>query len=379
MRLAILVLVLTACGGPPARPTTPPPPTTTPPPVVTTPDHHIAWQRAETAQDVPHAPPAPGSYRVHLIDVGTGLAILIQGADFTLLYDAGTNDKDEKPSRVIAYLTAALGASGEGELCGDPPSGAHQTIDHIVLSHPHFDHASALDTVLHCYLVKQFWESGRISETAFYRELVAAIARAPGLVYHTAADVPADHSVTVKDLTSQIPRWQRFSEGDVVPLGEGARFTILHAEPKAVKDINENSVVVLVELGAARLLLVGDAPSGARQDPSYPPGEVESFLIEQHAAELHADILQVGHHGSKTSSRRAFLEAVHPTVALISSGPKQYGKTILPDAEVVEELGREHATILRTDERDADCPVHGRMGGDHGPGGCDSWILTITP
>ena len=45
----------------------------------------------------------------------------------------------------------------------------------------------------------------------------------------------------------------------------------------------------------------------------------------------------------------------------------------------IEELGRVGAKILRTDERDANCPVTGRIGGDYGPGGCDSWVITIDP
>src|SRR5262249_18728449 len=67
----------------------------------------ITWKRAETADDVPRTPPQRGAYRVHLIDVGTGLAVLVQGADFAMLFDAGSNDRDEKPSRVIDYLTLA--------------------------------------------------------------------------------------------------------------------------------------------------------------------------------------------------------------------------------------------------------------------------------
>jgi hypothetical protein len=76
-------------------------------------------------------------------------------------------------------------------------------------------------------------------------------------------------------------------------------------------------------------------------DPSYPPGAVEEFLIDHHRDEIRADILQVGHHGSKTSSRRSFLEAVHPSLA----------------------------PVLRTDERDASCPLTRRIGPDTGPGG----------
>lgn len=366
----LLLVALAACPAPRPRPVKPLPPGGT---------DQLGWVHASTAAEIPSTPPAPGTYRLHLIDVGTGLAILIQGADFTLLYDAGTNDKEERPLRVASYLAAALGPSGDDQCV---PPGAElpterRTIDHVVLSHPHFDHASALDLVLHCYDVRQFWDSGRVNETVFYRELLAAIANAQGLAYHTAADVPESHEVTVKGTTVRVADWQTFHEGDVVPLGEGARFTILHAEAKPLKDPNQNSVVLAVELGKTRVLLVGDAESGERRDPSYPPGDVEEHLLDHFKEQIRADILQVGHHGSKTSSRRDFLVAVHAGLALVSSGPKRYGKTTLPDPEVIEELVAQGATVLRTDLHDDECPTPNKIGGDDGPGGCDSWIITI--
>lgn len=371
-RLLVLLVVLAGCPAPrpPARPT----------PVG---DHvgKLAWTRVTTAADLPTSPPSPGTFRLHLIDVGTGLAVLVQGADFALLYDAGTNDRAERPLRVTSYLAAALGPSGD-DLCvapGDPAPTTRRTIDHVVLSHPHFDHASALDLVLHCYDVHQVWDSGRINQAVFYRQFLEAVARSAGLVYHTAASVPDSHDVEVKGFTIHVPTWERFSEGETVQLGTGARFTILHAEPKQLPDPNQNSVVIALQLGATHVLLVGDAESGPRLDPSYPVGDVEEFLLDHHAAELRADILQVGHHGSKTSSRRAFLTAVAPTLALVSSGPKRYGKTTLPDAEVLDELAREGIKVLRTDEHDDRCPTTGKIGGDEGPGGCDSWMITIEP
>jgi len=322
-----------------------------------------------------------GTFRVHLIDVGTGLAILVQGHDFSLLYDAGTNDAAEKPVRVLAYLAAALGASGDG-LCvdrGQPAPRQRIKIDHVVLSHPHADHGSAMDLVIHCYDVANMWDSGRVNETVFYRDIVEAIGKSATAHYHTAIDVPPDHVVGVKGTEIKIGTWDRFSEGDTVQLGESAKFTILHAEGKKLPDPNQNSVVIAVALGSARLLLVGDAESGDREDPGAPAGDVEEFLIEQHAADIRADILQVGHHGSKTSSRRAFLDAVKPHLALVSSGPKRYGKVQLPDAEVIDALKAIGATILRTDEHDESCDVPQRLGGDSGPGGCDSYVITIAP
>lgn len=56
-----------------------------------------------------------------------------------------------------------------------------------------------------------------------------------------------------------------------------------------------------------------------------------------------------------------------------------YGKTTLPDHEVVEELTSQGATVLRTDVEDGTCGVKGKIGGDDGPGGCDSWVITIRP
>ena len=379
MRWLVLASLLAGCPRP-ARTTLPPP--SEPTPVTPAPGApKLTWKKVDSPDDVPRTPPAVSTYRVHMIDVGTGLAILLQGHDFNLLYDAGTNDPGEKPLRVVAYLHLAVGASGD-DTCvakGEPPPGARVALDHVVLSHPHLDHGSALDLVVHCYDVRHVWDSGRINDAVFYRDFLAAVAASKTALYHTAADVPVDRTIGVKGAEITISRWERFSESDTVKLGEAAKFTILHAEGKKTPDPNQNSVVIAVDLGGTRVLLVGDAESGERKDPSEPVGHVEQFLLDHHAQAVRADILQVGHHGSKTSSRRAFLEAVKPRVALVSAGPKMYGKVTLPDLEVLDALKKIGAEILRTDERDSACPLERRIGGDSGPGGCDSYIITIEP
>lgn len=305
----------------------------------------------------------PGAWRVHMIDVGTGLAILIQGHDFAMLYDAGTNDGGEKPTRVTEYLDAAL---------------ASNRLDHVVLSHPHLDHASALEEVLDTFDVGDVWDSGRINDTVFYRDFLTAVARSDAS-YHTAA--PPGDTVRVKEVDVTIARpWTSFSELDEVALGDDARFTILHADHDSGHDPNASSIVLAVQLGTVRLLLTGDAESGPRADPSAPLGDAEQYLVEQYPEHLDADLLQVGHHGSKTSSRRAFLEHVTPTLALVSAGPKKYGKVTLPDAEVLDALTDLGAEILRTDVHDAsgcDLEPEARLGPPSGPGGCDSYVVTI--
>ncbi len=341
----------------------------------------VTWDKVKSPDDVPATPPPPGSYRVHMIDVGTGLAILVQGHDWTMLYDGGSGDPAEKPLRVVSYVAAVLGPSGDS-LCvdeGQPAPTGRKKLDHVVLSHPHMDHGSALDLVVHCFDVGDVWDSGRINEAVFYADFLEAVAKSTTARYHTAGDVPRDHTVGVKGREIKIPNWERFSEGDTIMLDTSARFTILHADAKKKPDPNQNSVVLAVNLGTTRLLLTGDAESGDRESPDSEVGDVEEFLIENHAEEIRADILQVGHHGSKTSSRRGFLEVVKPKLALVSAGPKKYATVVLPDAEIIDELRRIGAQVLRTDEHDGGCPLPRRIGPNKGPGGCDSFIITIAP
>ncbi|MBK9030958.1 MAG: MBL fold metallo-hydrolase [Myxococcales bacterium] len=341
----------------------------------------VTWRPITQVADLPRDPPAPGTWRVHLIDVGTGLALLVQGADFRLLYDAGSGDPGERPVRVLDYLAAAIGPSGDGQ-CASAGSAAptRRTIDHVVLSHPHLDHGSALDLVLHCYQVDDIWDSGRINDAVFYRDFLTGVAEASGARYHTAALPPADRTLEVKGLPVIIPTtvtWEVFDEGDRIVLGADAAMTILHAEAKARPDPNENTIVLAVELGRTRLLLAGDAESGPRADPSAALGDIEAHLVEEFAAAIDADILQVGHHGSKTSSRAAFLAAVSPTLALVSAGPKLYGGVRLPDDEVIAALAAVGATVLRTDLHDATCPGAPKIGPARGPGGCESWLIDV--
>jgi competence protein ComEC len=102
-------------------------------------------------------------------------------------------------------------------------------------------------------------------------------------------------------------------------------------------------------------------------------------LLSCCAAELRAEVLFAGHHGSKTSSRTAFLDAVQARIYVISSGPKTYGGTSLPDREVVQALSS-RGSVWRTDIDDAACGQDATKIGsddDDRPGGCDNVVLTI--
>jgi competence protein ComEC len=354
----------------------------------------IRVHTASAVADVPRGQPASGAYRVHLIDVGTGLAVLVQGHDFNMLFDGGSNDDQAGISstgnrnRLLAYLFAAIGPSGP-KVCvpdGDarPKVDAPKlTLTHVFLSHPHNDHVSMLDDVLQCYRAANVWDAGVVYQTTAYRSFVQAFADDAQVHLRTATVPSAGKRMTINgEAISIAGTWEKFDDSRRdVPLGDGASFKVLHADGATYEDVNQNSIVLSVKLGEKKLLLMGDAESGERADPTAPVGYVEKFLLQVYASELKSDIMQIGHHGSKTSSRLEFLRAVSPTHALISSGPTTYAGIRLPDVEVVDAIGSlaSKTEILRTDTHDGHCPVADRVGMDDGaPGGCDNYVLEIT-
>jgi beta-lactamase superfamily II metal-dependent hydrolase len=347
--------------------------------------------------DVTTTPPTKGHYRIHLIDIGSGLAILVQGNDFTMLFDGGSGDDASgitsagNKSRLLAYLFATLGPSGDKACApkGDhwtDPGGKQVKIDHVFLSHPHDDHVASLDEVVRCYDVKNIWEPGMGYDNINYGQFIKAASEETGLSYHTAVPVPADRSQSVHGEVITMPQdvtWTSFAENDTETLGAGARFKILHTDTQTHKDnANLNSLVVRVDLGRTSLLLMGDAMAGTPSQPvDATPSYAEAALLHDHAAELHVDIFQVGHHGSETSTRSSFLQAVKPAYALLSAGPRPYSGSVLPDQPVVDLLTKSVPHLLRTDVHDkAGCPTADRIGMDDGSfGGCDNHILEISP
>jgi beta-lactamase superfamily II metal-dependent hydrolase len=92
-----------------------------------------------------------------VVDVAIGLGILVRGADFTLVYDGGSNDDlaREASNRMLAYLRTVAPTL--------------TTIDHVILSHPHRDHVELLPDLFEAYQIRQVWDSGRINDICGYR------------------------------------------------------------------------------------------------------------------------------------------------------------------------------------------------------------------
>lgn len=341
------------------------------------------WVVATACQAPPSStPPPPGApaFTVDVFDVGTGLSVLVRGADFSLLYDAGSNDDlaTGAGNRVVAYLKAAA-----------PPL---TSLNHVMLSHPHRDHVELMADVVRQYAPKDVWDSGsRGNMIAGYCRFLEAVAAGSGIRYHTATQIAGDEALTLEATCT--------AEGTAVPivlhhgtaidsssiaLGDGASMQILHADGTSytsAQNPNRNSLVVRFTLGGRHVLFMGDAPGGGRAAPTTAPdpNSIEASLLACCSQELFSDAMIVGHHGSETSSRSAFIDAVGASIYAISSGPKQYGTTTLPDDVIVQAL-KARGQVFRTDANDDACKTAtAKIGPDNdgSPGGCDAIRISI--
>jgi competence protein ComEC len=186
-------------------------------------------------------------------------------------------------------------------------------LDLFVLSHPHTDHVGGAASVLHALHPGEYVDAGFPGGAEAYR-----------------ASLDAARTERV--------RWVRAHPNDSLTVdGVALRFLAPDsAWTSRLDDPNLASVVTLVQFGDVRMLLMGDA-----ERPE------EEWLLDHEAAELHADILKVGHHGSGTSSSEAFLDAVRPRLALVSVGA---GNSYhLPTPAIMQRLAAYGAQVLRTD------------------------------
>lgn len=320
-------------------------------------------------------------YAVHVIDVGTGLAVFVDGPGLALLYDGGSQDDlhEGDENRVVAYIRAVH------------PN--LKRLDHVILSHPHKDHLQLMPAVFDAFQVSNVWDSGRVNETDGYCHFLKAAMREPQVRYHDAIASNATRTVTFKGsgCNGAVPvREAEMMTAAPVALGAGAKMTFLYRDAHPYADPNGNSVVVRLDLGGKSVLLAGDAEGGDREAPTQPPQatSIEGKLIACCRTDLKADALVVGHHGSLTSSRTAFLNAVGATIFAVSSGPYPYKKVRLPDDDIISELNH-RGEVFRTDREDSfrlgdddarACELRNPKIGpdaDETPGGCDNIVIAI--
>ena len=239
----------------------------------------VPGSRSSSAQDP--------KLEVHIINIGQGDAILIRCPEGTheLLIDSGElNQRYSQSSTMFkAYLTANQPATNQIEV--------------VVATHPHSDHIGNMKWVVDTYSIGLYVDNGMTATSATFTKLNESLA-ARSVPRKSAKDttVPDIDFCPLADVNARILRPAGFEEDEDNP--------------------NNRSVVVRVDFKNASFLFVGDAEA-----------EEEQLLVNDATTKplLDCDFLKVGHHGSETSSKPFFIDAVTPKVAAISCGVKDTG------------------------------------------------------
>jgi len=197
---------------------------------------------------------------ITFLDVAEGEAIVVKSGKHTALIDTGNIVSGH---RVVQYLQSRDIAQ----------------LDMLLITHPHLDHLSGVFQILPHITVKQRYDNGQT--------------------------LPQNQDIYRWYQDSfRTSNYRALNRGDVLALGE-TKLTVLSSLQTG--NMNRRSLVLLVEHGEVRVLLMGDA------DVS-----VEATMMEQ-IPNLNAKLLKLGHHGSENSTSQPFLDRVDPDYAVIST------------------------------------------------------------
>ncbi|MBR0349826.1 MAG: MBL fold metallo-hydrolase [Clostridia bacterium] len=234
-----------------------------------------------------------GEMFIDFVDVGQGDCTLIRTADAVILVDAGEAGTADT---VVSYLKEK----------------GIKNIDCCIATHPHSDHIGALYRI--------------------FEEFSVDTVLLP--------DIP-------DELIPTTSTYEKFLDGlenvkNIIPAGAGDDFDFgslnidVLGPVKEYDDLNHMSLVSKVSFGNTSVMLTGDTETPAETD-----------MLKKRNVDYSADILKVGHHGSKTSTSEKWLKAVNPQFAVVSCGlDNDYGH---PHKSIVNRLENFGVEYYRTD------------------------------
>lgn len=251
----------------------------------------------ETEEPVSENLSGSAEAQVYFIDVGQGDSELIRLKDsgIDILIDAGTRSTKQE----LADYLKELGVDD---------------IDILIGTHPHEDHIGGMAKIIEEFPIGTLY----LPETS--DEMTPTTK-----TYESLLDAAENKNVTVRTAAA----------GDVLLEQGNTSFKVLSPSHTDYDNLNDYSIVTRLKVGDTAFLFQGDAET-----------PVEEEILDS-GADVSCDVIKLGHHGSSTSSSRAYLEAANPSAAVISCGVgNEYGH---PHRETMDLLEKLSITPYRTD------------------------------
>ena len=228
--------------------------------------------------------------KVHFLDVGQGDSIFIElPTNETILIDASIKDASDK---IIKYLKEENVSK----------------IDYVFATHPHSDHIGGMSAVIKAIDIGQIYMPKAVTTTKTYENLL----------------------LTIKDKNLKI---KTAKAGNTIIDTDDLKLVVLAPNQDSYESLNNYSIVLKLTYKEKSFLFTGDA---------------ETLSEKEITGDVEADVLKVGHHGSRTSTSQAFLNKVNPSYAVISVGLNNDYKH--PHQEVLDRLEKKNIKIYRTDQ-----------------------------
>lgn len=233
--------------------------------------------------------------RVSFLDVGQGDATLIETPNGEqVLVDGGRGDI------VLNRLTKVM-------------KFYDKKIDTLIISHADLDHIGGFFDVIKTYKVEKVLRSNVSIESKYEEELL---------------ETARQYEIEINEI----------KRGDLLILDSKNNVYIEVLSPGEIDEVkfdrNKNSLVLRLVYGDLEFLLTGDATIFTEKE-----------LNNVYGNKIFANVLKVGHHGSKTSTSNVFLEKINPDFAVISYGENSYGH---PHKDVVDSLKKLDVEIFET-------------------------------
>ncbi|MBE7073698.1 MAG: MBL fold metallo-hydrolase [Clostridiales bacterium] len=249
-------------------------------------------------------------FQLHTIDVENGDAFLLRlPNDKVMLIDCGDSEYED---RVLSYISQFMKSENL------------QKIDYFILTHTDSDHIGNASAIINKFNVVNLYrpkiyskdeekllsqnEGYKVESSKTYNDVIlSAYAKGCNIIFNEAG---LSISLSYCQIDFLSPNLNDYAND------------------------NDYSAVVMLKYFSTKILFMGDASS-----------QVEESLIDKYGNDLQADILKIGHHGSKSSTSNEFLQAVKPKYAILSCGDNS---SILPNNEVITLLENNNIHILST-------------------------------